>query len=80
MVGARGIALEAYYANLAQMDWRIEKSHGIVAEYEARYALRGRPGGASLLLFWNRARMGSYEQVLADPAAYSNNVAATRRR
>jgi high affinity Mn2+ porin len=73
-----GVALEPYYANLAQMDWRIQKSRGLMAEYEARYALRGRPGASSLLLFWNRARMGSYEQVLADPAAYGNSVAATR--
>ena len=73
-----GIALEPYYANLAQMDWRIQKSHRLMAEYEARYALRARPGAASLLLFWNTARMGSYEQVLANPAAYGNNVAATR--
>ena len=73
-----GIALEPYYANLAQMDWRITKSHGLMAEYEARYALRGRPGASSLLLFWNTARMGSYEQVLADPAAYGNDIAATR--
>jgi len=73
-----GVALEPYYANLAQMDWRIQKSRGLMAEYEARYALRGRPGASSLLLFWNRARMGSYEQVLADPAAYGNDVAATR--
>jgi high affinity Mn2+ porin len=73
-----GIALEPYYANLAQMDWRIQKSRGLMAEYEARYSVRGRPGASSLLLFWNRARMGSYEQVLADPAAYGNSVAATR--
>jgi high affinity Mn2+ porin len=73
-----GIALEPYYANLAQMDWRITKSHGLMAEYEARYDLRGRPGASSLLLFMNTARMGSYEQVLNDPAAYGNSVAATR--
>jgi high affinity Mn2+ porin len=73
-----GIALEPYYANLAQMDWHITKSHGLMAEYEARYSLRGRPGASSLLLFWNTARMGSYEQVLADPAAYGNDIAATR--
>ena len=73
-----GIALEPYYANLAQMDWRIQKSHGLMAEYEARYMLRGRPGASSLLLFLNTARMGNYQQVLADPAAYGNSVAATR--
>ena len=73
-----GIALEPYYANLAQMDWRITKSHGLMAEYEARYHFRGRPGASSLLVFFNTARMGSYEQVLADPARYGNSVAATR--
>jgi high affinity Mn2+ porin len=73
-----GIALEPYYANLARMDWRVQKSHGLMAEYEARYSLRSRPGASSLLLFWNTARMGSYEQVLANPAGYANDVAATR--
>lgn len=73
-----GIALEPYYANLAKMDWRIQKSHGLMAEYEARYAIRERPGASSLLLFWNTARMGNYDQVLANPAAYGNSVAATR--
>ena len=29
-------------------------------------------------MFLNTARMGSYEQVLANPAAYGNDVAATR--
>jgi high affinity Mn2+ porin len=73
-----GIALEPYYANLAQMDWRILKSHGLMAEYEARYRLRNRPGASSLLLYWNTARMGSYRQVLANPTLYGNSVAATR--
>jgi high affinity Mn2+ porin len=73
-----GIALEPYSANEARMDWRIQKSHGLMAEYEVRYALRGRPGASSLLLFLDTARMGSYEQVLANPAATLNSVAATR--
>ncbi len=73
-----GIALEPKYANLAQMDWRVGKSHGLMAEYEARYALDSRKGAASLLVFFNQARMGSYQQVLDNPAAYGNQVAATR--
>lgn len=73
-----GIALEPYYANLARMDWRVQTSHGLMAEYEARYRFRGLPGASSVLLFWNTARMGSYQQVLANPAAYGNSVAATR--
>jgi high affinity Mn2+ porin len=73
-----GIALEPYYANLATMDWRITKSHGLMAEYERRYTLRGRPGASSLLVFLNTARMGSYQQVVANPGLYNNDVAATR--
>lgn len=73
-----GVALEPYAANEARMDWRIHKSHGLMAEYEVRYAVRGLPGASSLLLFFNTARMGSYEEVLANPAATLNSVAATR--
>ncbi|MDB4996900.1 MAG: porin [Myxococcaceae bacterium] len=73
-----GIALEPKYANLAQMDWRIGKSHGLMAEYEARYAIGRRHGAMSVLFFLNRARMGSYAKVLENPAAYGNEVAATR--
>jgi len=50
-------------------------SHGRV-----RSALRASraTGGCSLLLFWNTARMGSYEQVLANPALYDNDIVKTR--
>ena len=34
-----GIALEPKFANEATMDWRVGKSHGLMAEYEARYAI-----------------------------------------
>jgi high affinity Mn2+ porin len=73
-----GVALEPYYANLQTMDWRVDKSRGLMAEYEVRYSIGPMAGASSLLLFWNTARMGSYEQVLANPAAYQNNVANTR--
>jgi high affinity Mn2+ porin len=72
-----GIALEPYSANQSTMDWRVQKSHSLMAEYEARYALRARPGACSLLLFWNTARMGSYEQVFTDPLAM-NDITKTR--
>jgi high affinity Mn2+ porin len=74
-----GIALEPYYANLETMDFRLNKSRGLMAEYEIRYHLGTLPGASSLLVFLNQARMGDYRQVLADPAAYGNNVAATRQ-
>jgi high affinity Mn2+ porin len=72
-----GVALEPYLANDSKMDWRVLKSHGLMAEYEARYVLGAQPGACSLLLFWNTARMGSYAQVLANPALYQNSVVNT---
>ena len=73
-----GIALEPLYANLSTMDWRLDKSRGLMFEYEARYHVAKLPGAVSVLAFVNQARMGSYEQVLDDPAKYGNDVAATR--
>jgi high affinity Mn2+ porin len=73
-----GIALEPKYANLHQMEWRIDKARGLMAEYELRYMLGQRRGSARALLFLNEARMGSYEQVLRNPEAFDNNIAATR--
>jgi high affinity Mn2+ porin len=73
-----GVALEPKYANLGQFDWRIGKSHGLVGEYEVRYKMGKLPGAMSILAFYNVARMGSYQQVLDNPAAYGNSVAATR--
>ncbi len=73
-----GIALEPMYANLAKMDWRLDVSRGLMFEYEARYKIASRPGAFSVLAFVNQARMGSYQQVLADPAKYGNEIAATR--
>jgi high affinity Mn2+ porin len=73
-----GMALEPQYANLEQMEWDVRKARGLMAEYEVRYEMLGQRGTARTLLFLNDARMGSYAQVLADPAAYGNAVQATR--
>jgi high affinity Mn2+ porin len=74
-----GIALEPKAANEAAMDWRILKSHGLMAEYEARYTVNGQHGALSTLLFLNSARMGSYQEVLNDPARYDNSIIETRQ-
>jgi high affinity Mn2+ porin len=73
-----GIAVEPYYANLETLDWRVGKSQGLVGEYEARYRLGKLPGAWSMLVFLNTARMGSYEQWLANPTAYPHGIADTR--
>lgn len=71
-----GIALLPKTANGQEFDWNVGKAHGLMAEYEARYTLRNLGGAASLLVFLNQARMGSYQQVLDNPAAYTNDTGA----
>ncbi|MGO9831623.1 MAG: carbohydrate porin [Myxococcaceae bacterium] len=73
-----GIALEPLYANLETMDWDIAKARGLMAEFEARWTAFGGPGAVRITPFFNTARMGSYAQVLADPAAYGGQVQPTR--
>jgi high affinity Mn2+ porin len=65
-----GAFLEPKSANAMELEWDVGKAHGLVAEFEGRYALAGRPGAARLLAFLNVAHMGSYGQALdASPAA-----------
>jgi len=72
-----GMFLEPQYANLLPMEWDIRRARGLVAEFEGRFALAGRPGAARILGFLNEARMGSYRQALEDPSA-GLDVTATR--
>jgi high affinity Mn2+ porin len=72
-----GVFLEPQYANLMPMEWNITRAQGAVVEFEGRYTIVGKNGAARLLYFHNDARMGSYRQVLENPA-FKNDVAATR--
>jgi high affinity Mn2+ porin len=75
-----GVALEPRYANLQEMDWRIDRAHGVMVEAEARYHPFGRRGSARVLFFDNQSRAGSYQEALDIAAATHTvpNVAATR--
>ena len=72
-----GIFLEPKYANLLPLEWDVGKARGLVGEAEARFQVAGRKVAARVLGFLNAARMGSYRQVLSDPA-YGLDAAATR--
>jgi high affinity Mn2+ porin len=74
-----GIALEPTSANGLALEWRVDRSRGLVAEYEARYTVAGLRGHMSLLVFLNDAPMGSYQEVIDDPVGTGNNVANTRK-
>lgn|ERR1022692_328392 len=73
-----GIALEPKSANGLAMEWNIGKARGLMAEYEARYTVRQLKGATSVLVFLNEAHMGSYQQVIDNPAAYGNDITMTR--
>ncbi len=59
-----GVLLEPLYANATEMDFDVLRSHSIVVEGEGRYTIAGQPGAARLLLFYNEARMGNYDQAM----------------
>jgi high affinity Mn2+ porin len=55
-------------ANGLLMDSRIGKAHGLALEYDRRYHLSEQPGEAGVLIFYNKARMGSYSETLETPS------------
>jgi high affinity Mn2+ porin len=75
-----GVALEPKTANGSTLDWNVAHSHGLMAEYEARYKINGQVGATSFLTFFNQADMGSYTAVNDNRQLYGNDVANTRRQ
>ena len=73
----RGAAVMVpFEANGLRFDGNIDKAQGFALENELHYDLGGREGAARVLLFVNRARMGSYDEALARGGA--PDVTATR--
>ena len=73
-------ALEPRTANGLRLDRRLLRNRGDIAEAEARYAVRQRPGAARLLAFVHHTNSGSYADAL-DLAASTRatpDVTATR--
>jgi high affinity Mn2+ porin len=54
------------YANGLTMDTNIGKALGFAVEGEVHHHVLGRDGTVRLLLFLNRARMGDYDQAVAE--------------
>ena len=67
-----GSYMEPRHANQMSFDPQISRAHGDVLEVEHDHQIAGLAGRASVMVFANHARMGSYAQALAeDPAAPS---------
>ena len=64
-------------SNGLQLDMHLAKAWGMVTELERDYQLGGHAGAVRLLLFGNRAHMGSY-QAAVDAAARPADLVATR--
>jgi len=74
-----GAAAEPKQANGLEIDKTLRHAFSLMAELERKYELGGRQGAARLLLFDNRARMGSYRQAIAEAAGGAPDIVATRR-
>jgi hypothetical protein len=60
-----GVALMPEKAGAADLDWDVRHHRSEMIEGELRWRALGGPGGVKLLLFVNRAFMGSYRDALA---------------
>jgi len=65
------------YSNAMPTDMHLLQAWGMVVELERRYRLGDRPGTARLLVYENRAHMGSYQAAL-DALERPADIVATR--
>jgi high affinity Mn2+ porin len=61
------IAMVPKKANGLEMDTHIKDAFGVVIEFEKSFLLLNRKGISRFLIFQNRARMGSYNEVIDNP-------------
>ena len=64
-------------SNGMQTDLHLSEAWGMVTELEHRHTLDGHPGAVRVLVFLNRAHMGSYQAAVDNPSRPAD-IAATR--
>ena len=74
-----GIFLEPEEANGGSFDSHWSSAHGQAFEWEERYTVSGQPGKWRVLVFSNRAHMGSYAEALQSAGAAAPDVTLSRR-
>ena len=72
-------AAEPLVANGLEFDKDLLHAYSLMAEFDRPFALSVGKGEAKLLVFYNRARMGSYEEALQTAGASPPDIATTRR-
>jgi high affinity Mn2+ porin len=69
--------MEPLNANGLVMDQNISKAYGLAFELDKDYSLGGMDGTARFLLFYNKARMGSYSETIHTPS-YNMDIIQSR--
>jgi high affinity Mn2+ porin len=72
-------AAVAKVANGLEIDKDLRRAYSLMLELERDYELAGGKGKARLVLFDNRARMGSYREAIEQAGSGPPDVTATRR-
>jgi high affinity Mn2+ porin len=66
-------------ANGPQFDKDLLHAYSLEAQYERRFELGGRKGAVRLIVFYNRADMGNYQEAIDQAGGQSPDITATRR-
>jgi high affinity Mn2+ porin len=74
-----GAAAEPKVANGLEFDKDLRHAYSLMTELERRYELLGGKGKARLILFYNRAGMGSYREALRQSGGGTPDITSTRR-
>jgi len=69
--------MEPQNANGLEMDQHINKAFGLALEFDKTYSLANMEGTARFLLFYNKARMGSYTETINTPG-YNMDITQSR--
>lgn len=68
--------MEPKYANGLIIDAHLNKAYALAFEADKKYYLSGLEGTARFIAFLNKARMGSYQDAVNNPA-YNDNITLT---
>jgi high affinity Mn2+ porin len=74
-----GATAEPKIANGLELDKDLSHSYALMTEFERPYTLRDQKGVAKLILFYNRAGMGSYRQAIDQADGAPPDITSTRR-
>jgi len=74
-----GATAEPKVANGIELDKDLRKAYELTGELERSYELGGQKGIARFILFYNRARMGSYREAIDEAGGQPPDVTSTRR-